>query len=192
MSEAVEEVRQALAQFQEYYTRRDAAQLEAFLQMLADEDLEVIGTNASTPGQDEWHLGKTSAREIFLGDWEGWGDVRLDVAGARIRANGETAWLSCAGTVQMRIEAEKNFADYLAFAQRYMETPGLSAEEKLLYILRGGNNTLYELRRGENFIWPLRFTAVLTRASSGSWTFQHMQFAFPTAYFPDVRVIPGV
>ncbi|MEW5869123.1 MAG: SDR family oxidoreductase [Chloroflexota bacterium] len=59
---------------------------------------------------------------------------------------------------------------------------------KELYILRGGSNTLYELRRGENFVWPLRFTSVLA-LHGANWKFQHMQFSFPTMYFPDVRIL---
>ena len=51
-----------------------------------------------------------------------------------------------------------------------IDQAGLSAEEKLLDILRGGSNTLYELRRGEQFVRPLRFTAVLVRQADG-WRF---------------------
>lgn len=184
----IEQIREALQRFQDYYTRRDPALLDTFLELLADDDLEVIGTNGSQPGKEEWHLGKASAREIFLGDWQSWGDLRLDVPGARIRINGKTAWLSAAGTVSMTIPAEKNFADYLSFIRQYLDSSSASAKEKLLYILRGGNNTLFELHRGENFVWPLRFTAVLTLQGE-DWKFQHMQFSFPTIYFPDVRIL---
>ena len=187
-TQPVEQVRETLQRFQDYYTRRDPALLDTFLELLADDDLEVIGTNGSQPGKEEWYLGKAEAREIFLGDWQGWGDVRLDVPGARIRANGKTAWLSASGTVSMTIPAEKNYADYLSFVRQYLDTDSASAEEKLLYILRGGSNMLYELRRGEKFIWPLRFTAVLA-LHGADWKFRHMQFSFPTLYFPDARIL---
>ena len=181
------QVRKTLQIFQDYYTRRDPALLPEFLDLMAD-DLEVIGTNGVRPGEDEWYQDRNAAREIFLGDWQGWGDVRLDVPGARIQAHGEVAWLSCAGTVEMKIETEKGFADYLAFVKKYIDTEGLTAEQKLVYLLRGGTNTLYELQRGENFIWPFRFTAVLKMESEG-WKFQQMQFSFPTIYFPDARIL---
>jgi hypothetical protein len=61
------------------------------------------------------------------------------------------------------------------------------AEQKLLYVLRGGTNTLYELRRGEKFVWALRFTAVVVRSVEG-WKFVQMNFSFPTIYVPDVRL----
>lgn len=184
---AIEAIRIVLSQFQEAYTRRDPAGWKEFEQLLADEDLEVIGTNGSRPGVEEWYLGRQAARELFIGDWQSWGDLRLDVPSARIRVEGTAAWLSAHGTVSMTIPAEENYADFLAFLKKYLDTDELSAEEKLLYILRGGTNTLYNLRIGEKFIWPLRFTAVLT-LRNGRWIFQQMQFSFPTIYFPDVRL----
>jgi hypothetical protein len=182
-----EQVRKTLQIFQDYYTRRDPTLLPEFLDLMA-EDLEVIGTNGFRPGEEEWYLDRNTASEIFLGDWEGWGDVQLDVPGARIRAHGEVAWLSCAGTVEMKIETEKGFADYLAFVKKYLDSEGLTAEQKLVYMLRGGTNTLYELRQGEKFVWPFRFTAVLKWENTG-WKFQQMQFSFPTIYFPDARIV---
>jgi len=183
-----EQVRQVLQRFQDAYARRDPTQLIPFLELLADEALEVIGTNGIQPGKGEWYLGKTAAKELFLGDWQSWGDLRLDVPNARIRVNGKTAWLSASGTVNMTIAAEQNYDDYLALIKRYIDSENASAKEKLLYILRGGSNTLYELQRGERFTWPLRFTAVLTLQGT-DWLFQYMQFSFPTMYFPDARVL---
>jgi hypothetical protein len=80
------------------------------------------------------------------------------------------------------------YRTYLNFIKEYIERPGISAEQKLHFILRGGMNIVYELRRGENFVWPLRLTAVVVR-ELGSWQFVQMNFSFPTVYFPDVRII---
>jgi hypothetical protein len=184
----VELVRQVLQRFQDYYTRREPVLLEPFLELLADDDLEVIGTNGTQPGEGEWYLNKDAARELFRSDWQSWGDLRLDVPGARIRINGKTAWLTATGTVSMNIPAEQNYQDFLTFIKQYMDSDQGSAEQKLLYILRGGSNTLFELRRGEHFVWRLRFTAVLTQ-QEGTWKFTQMQFSFPTVYFPDVRML---
>jgi hypothetical protein len=184
----VELVRQVLQRFQDYYTRREPVLLEPFLELLADDDLEVIGTNGTQPGEGEWYLNKDAARELFRSDWQSWGDLRLDVPGARIRINGKTAWLTATGTVSMNIPAEQNYQDFLTFIKQYMDSDQGSAEQKLLYILRGGSNTLFELRRGEHFVWPLRFAAVLTQ-QEGTWKFTQMQFSFPTVYFPDVRML---
>ena len=188
---SIEQVRQVLERFQDYYTHRDPTLLEDFLELLAGDDLEVIGTNGIRPRQGEWYLGQAAARELFLGDWQSWGDLRLDVPEARIHVLGQVAWLSTTATVAMTIPADQNIPDYLAFVRKYLDTDGPSAEEKLLYILRGGNNTLFELRRGERFTWPLRFTAVLIRQEAG-WKFHQIQFSYPTIYFPDIRIFDGI
>ena len=191
----IEQIRAVLQRFQDGYTQRDMSRVDEFMTLFADE-AEVIGTNGVRPGEGEWYVDKAGARELVQGDWEGWGDVRLDVAGAHIDMRGEVAWLTASGTVTKTIRAAENYESYLQRIKSVIDQAGPSAEEKLLDILRGGSNTLYELRRGEQFVWPLRFTAVLVRqgggpsgALDGAWLFQQMQFSFPTTRFPDERIV---
>jgi hypothetical protein len=182
-----EQIRAVLQRFQDGYTQRDVSRTDEFMTLFAD-DAEVIGTNGMWPGEGEWYVDKAGARGLVQGDWETWGDLRLDVAGAHIEVRGEVAWLTASGTVTKMIQAAENYASYLERIQSVIEQPGPSAEEKLLDILRGGTNTLYELRRGEQFVWPFRFTAVLVRYGA-EWLFQQMQFSFPTTRFPDERIV---
>ncbi len=183
----IEQVRAVLQHFQDGYTHRDVSRVDEVMQLFA-EDAEVIGTNGLRPGQGEWYLDKASARGLVQGDWEGWGDVRLDVDGAHIQVRADAAWLATSATVSTTIHAEESFQSYLQHIKDVIDHPGLSAEIKLLDILRGGSNTAYEFRRGEQFVWPLRFTAVLVRQADG-WRFQQMQFSFPTTRFPDERIV---
>jgi hypothetical protein len=185
----IEEIRHLLECFQDGYTCRDPAKLDEFMQLFSTgAQVEVIGTNGVRPGVDEWYTDTAGARQLIQGDWESWGAVRLALSDARIQSHGEVAWLSVPGTVTMHIPAEQNYHDFLEHVQRVIDSPAASAEETLLYILRGGINTVYELRRGETFVWPLRFTAVVVR-EPGSWKFRQMQFSLPTIYFPDVRLV---
>ena len=176
-----------LQHFQDGYTRRDVSQVDEFMRLFI-EDAEVIGTNGRQPGVGEWYIDRAGARELVQGDWQGWGDLRLDVAGAHIGARGDVAWLAASATVAMTIRAEDSFQGYLQRIKALIDQAGSPAEELLLDILRGGTNTLYELRRGEQFVWPLRFTAVLVR-QAGDWRFQQMQFSFSTTRFPDERIV---
>ncbi|HTP09249.1 MAG TPA: DinB family protein [Anaerolineae bacterium] len=191
-AQAVSDIAQihlVLQRFQDGYTQRDVTRADEIMQLFADDvGLEVIGTNGIQPGVDEWYLDKAGARGLVKGDWEGWGDVRFDVAGAHIQTRGDVAWLATTATVAMTIGAEENYRSYLQRIKDVIDQNGPSAEIKLLDILRGGSNTLYELRRGEQFVWPLRFTAVLVR-QAGEWRFQQMQFSFPTTRFPDERIV---
>ena len=183
----IDQIRSTLQRFQDGYTRRDVSRVDEIMTLFAD-DAEVIGTNGSRPGAGEWYLDKAGARGLVKGDWEGWGDVRLDVTGAHIDARGEVAWLATYATVTTTIRAADNYENFLQYIKGVIDEAGPSAEEKLLDIVRGGTNTLYELRRGEQFVWPLRFTAVLV-LEGGEWLFKQMQFSFATTRFPDERLV---
>ncbi len=182
----IEQIRSVLQRFQDGYTQRDLSRVDEVMALFAD-GAEVIGTNGTQPGEGEWYMDKSGARGLVAGDWEGWGDVRLDVAGAHIEVRGEVGWLTAYGTVTQIIRAAENYANYLQRIKEMIDQDGPSAEDKLLDILRGGSNTVYELRRGEQFVWPLRFTAVLVRQGA-EWLFVQMQFSFPTTRFPDERL----
>jgi len=181
-----DEIRSLLQTFQDGYTRRDLTQVDAFMALFTD-DAEVIGTNGVAPGVDEWYMDRLAARELVAGDWEGWGDLRLDLDSMSIRSRGDAGWVAAPATVT-KIIGEENYASYLEFVKHLIDDPKRSPEQKLLHILRGGTNTVYELRRGETFVWALRFTAVVVHETDG-WKFAQMNFSFPTIYFPDVRLM---
>lgn len=183
---STQEIHNLLQLFQDGYIRRDLTQLDAFMELFTP-DVEVIGTNGVKPGTDEWYMTREAARELVQGDWESWGDLRLDLASASVHAIGEVGWVAATATVT-QIIGEENYESYLNFIKLLIDKPGISAEQKLHHILRGGTNTVYELRRGEKFVWPLRFTAVVVRKPDG-WKFAQMNFSFPTVYFPDVRIL---
>jgi hypothetical protein len=172
--------------FQEGYVQRDLTQVDDFMQLFTA-DAEVIGTNGQRPGVDEWYMDRAAARELVHGDWEGWGDLRLDLDSMSIHERGDVGWVAASATVT-KIIGDENYASYLEYVKDYIAREDLTAEQKLLNILRGGTNTVFELRRGEKFVWVLRFTAVVVREADG-WKFAQMNFSFPTIYFPDVRIL---
>jgi len=180
------DIRSLLQAFQDGYTRRDLTQANAFMELFTA-DVEMIGTNGVKPGLDEWYMDRSSARELAEGDWQGWGDLRLDLDSMSVHSRGEVGWVAATATVT-KIIGEENYASYLEFVKTLIDDAKLSPEQKLLHILRGGTNTVYELRRGEKFVWVLRFTAVVVREVDG-WKFAQMNFSFPTIYFPDVRLM---
>jgi len=182
----LQEIRSLLQAFQDGYTRRDVKQLETFMALFSA-SAEVIGTNGVKPGSDEWYLNRDSAREMVQGDWEGWGDLRLNLESASIHSLGQVGWIAATATVTQTIGSE-NYASFLETVKEFIEKSPLAPEQKLHYILRGGTNTVYELRRGEKFIWPLRLTAVVIHEPAG-WKFAQVNFSFPTVYFPDVRLL---
>jgi hypothetical protein len=182
---AQQEIRSLLQTFQAGYTHRDVAHVDAFMDLFTA-DAQVIGTNGIRPGVDEWYTNRQAARELVRGDWESWGDLRLDFDSVSIQTNGDVGWIAASATVSQTIGSE-NYASFLESIQKFIATSDLSAEQKLYFILRGGTNTVYELHRGEKFVWALRLTAVVVREAT-RWQFAQMHFSFPTIYFPDVRL----
>lgn len=181
-----DEIRSLMQKFQDGYTKRDITQVDAFMELFT-EDAEVIGTNGLKPREGEWYMDRDSARALVEGDWKGWGDVRLDFASMSVHSLGSVGWIAANATVT-EIIGDENYQAYLDFVKTFIDDPKLSAEQKLLHILRGGTNTVYELRRGEKFVWALRLTAVVVREADG-WKFAQINFSFPTIYFPDVRFV---
>jgi len=196
----IQSVRETLKKFQDGYDRRDTSQVEEFRELfLPEDDLEVIGTGAIEPGDDEWCLGPEAASALVENDWEGWGDLVLDVADARIHVLGDVAWLATTGTVTMDLDPTETVRDYLSYLQEVAGDEGMAPQARLIEILRGATNTLFEVERGKVYTWPIRFTAVLVRrpgsgngnlAPAGEkWLFHQIQFSFATTRFPDVRIL---
>jgi hypothetical protein len=194
----IQSVRDTLRKFQDGYERRDIRQIEEFRDLFVPEDdLEIIGTGAIEPGDDEWCLGLEAASALVENDWVGWGDLILDVADARIHVLGEVAWLATTGTVTMDLDPTETARDYLTYLQEVASDESIAPQARLTEIMRGATNTLFEVERGKMYIWPLRFTAVLVRrpasgngngpVSGDRWVFHQVQFSFATTRFPDVR-----
>lgn len=181
-----QEILSLLQKFQDGYTHRDLSMVDSFMNLFT-QNAEVIGTNGVRPGEGEWYPNRDSARALVYGDWESWGDLRLDMESASISAQGDVGWVAVYATVSQTI-GQENYEAFLKFIREFIDSSSLPAEEKLHYILRGGTNTMYELRRGEKFVWALRLTAVVIREAD-SWKFAQLHFSFPTIYFPDVRLI---
>jgi len=179
-----EEIRELIRHFQKGYIERDLKNLEEFMNLFTDE-VEVIGTNGSYPGQNEWYLDKEGVKGLVQGDWEDWGDLRIKEEGIRIREQNGVGWIALPGTVKKYI-GEENYQSYLEYVKDYVEEAGISAKQKLHNILRGGTNTVFELNRGEKFVWPIRITAVVVKEEK-KWKFTQMCFSFSTTYFPDER-----
>jgi hypothetical protein len=186
-SGSLSEVRGVLQKFQDGYTARDLKSLDQFMGLFEeDAGLEVIGTNAIDREHIEWCLGQQAMRNLVEIDWKYWGDVSLDVDGARIHVLGDVAWLATLGTVTKIEDVETSCQRMLNRFEEILKKP-IDKEEKLLEIVREGSNTLCEVGKGETYVWPLRFTAVLTRRN-GTWKFHQMNFSFPTIRKPDVRL----
>ena len=191
LGDAKDEVLTLLQTFQEGYSQRDLANLDAFMELFGPDDvLEVIGTNAVAPGEGEWCKGKAAVRSLVEGDWEHWGDVVLDLDAVQIFTEGDVAWLATAGTVTDVITADYRYEGFVKFAEAVLEDEEENDKAKMLDITRLGNSLISSLLLPETYVWPFRFTAVVVKRE-GEWRFHQMQFSFGTTGAPDERLLPA-
>jgi SnoaL-like domain len=90
------DVLRTMRDFQDGYARRDVNAIGAFMQRLfppGKVDL-VLGTDGG-----EWIRGYEPIGQFIRGDWQFWGDVRLEVDDSMISAAGDAAWLATHGVV---------------------------------------------------------------------------------------------
>jgi len=172
-------VRATLQKFQDGYTARDISNLDEFMQLFVQDDsIEMIGIGASKRAENEWFEGLERVRYIVEGDWKYWGDVRLDVEGAKITVREEAAWLSTTGTVTQTKAFDTAIQFHLDDMKAIFDKEELSADEKLMEVTHFGMRRLRERAKGLGHSWPFTFTAVLVKDGS-DWRFHTLHWAMP-------------
>jgi hypothetical protein len=173
------EVRSALQKFQDGYTSRDVGKLDEFMQLFVQDDsIEMIGIGASKRAENEWFEGLARIREIVEGDWTYWGNVKLDVEGAKIMVKDDMAWLSTTGTVTQTEAFDTAIQMHLDDMKAIFDREELSADEKLMEVTHYGIRRLRERSKGPGHSWPFTFTAVLIK-EEGTWHFHTLHWAMP-------------
>jgi len=95
------EVLVQLHKFQDGYSKRDAGQVEPFMQSLYSQDnILILGT---MPG--EIFSGYKRATQLVKSDWETWGDCRFAMDSANISSSGNVAWFSARGYVKFDLSS---------------------------------------------------------------------------------------
>ena len=172
-------VRSALQKFQDGYAARDTGKLDEFMQLFVqDESIEMIGIGASKRTENEWFERLERVRSIIEGDWKYWGDVKFDVAGAKITVKNDAAWLSTTGTVTQTKAFDTAIQFHLDDMKAISGKEELSADEKLMEVTHYGMRRLRERVKGLGHSWLFTFTAVLVRVE-GDWRFHTLHWAMP-------------
>jgi hypothetical protein len=176
---AIEQVRNILQRFQDGYTERDLDQLDDFLALfIQNDDVELIGIGAFERGGVEWFESLDKIREIIQSDWEYWGDVEIDVAGAKITVNGDTAWLTTTGTLEQTGTFDKALPVYLDQMKQIIEGEERNSDEKLVEATHFGMRRLRERLKGLGHRWPFVLSAVLQK-EEGQWRFHTIHWSMP-------------
>lgn len=174
-------VRAVLQRFQDGYTARDVSQLDEFMQLFAQSDeIELIGVGASRRGGPEWLQGQAAIREIIEGDWTYWGDVRLNLDGAKITIQGSAAWLSADGVLISNQDYDKALPFYVKTMKELLEKDDLSLDARVAEAAQFGVNRMRDRIYGVGYPWPFTFTAVFIQTDDG-WRFHTIHWSFPAS-----------
>ena len=178
-----EAIYRVLQKFQDAYILRDVSKVDSFLDELfvKNESLQIIGT-----GQNEWCVGCQEARELFIWDWEYWGDLKLDIDNAFIHNSGNVGWLTVKGVVHKVSNPQTFYKKIIPTLQGILDQD-MPEKEKIVTLLREASEVLYHTEQGEDYIWPIRLSAVLVKRVE-NWYFQQIHFSFPTTRLPDERL----
>lgn len=179
LQNAIEDIRLVLQTFQDGYSARDLSQLDQFMTLFVQSDqIELIGIGAAERGGNEWFQGVEQVRDIVEGDWTYWGNVMLDVPGAKITVNGDTAWLSTQGKIVQTTTFDDALPFYMDQMKEMLEDEGRDPDSRLMEATHFGMRRLRERSLGMGHAWPFVFTAVLVQ-KDGQWRFHTIHWSMP-------------
>ena len=171
-------IKDILQILQEGYNKRDPKYLDTFMKIYSSKESSlIIGT-----GQGGVFRGFEKAKELFMGDWKDWGDVKYDINTADIQVNGDMAWVFM--FADLRLEHSEKYLNKTALKRikTTLENETTSENAKMVDILRISALNFVEKLKSEMFNCPLRVTVVLTKEKE-NWFINHMHFSNPIGLF---------
>ena len=146
-------------------------------------EVSILGT-----GTEELALGTDEVKDLVKGDWEYWGDVKLDFENAYISIFGESAQILAKGSVSYSFEdSESKYENYVKFVKANLDDRELMPKQKLTLINWALALAFHQRPSGKReYLWPLALSGVLVKECD-KWKFTHIQFSIPKANFPDER-----
>ena len=185
------ELKEILTVFNEGYTKRNINEIDNFMDKLFDknERVNVIGTC-----EGEWCIGYDEVKDIFLSDWEYWGDLRVKVDEANIIELGNTAIIYTPGTVKYSFNSRsETYTRYLGYVKDYFDENSFNGKKSNKAKLTEINWKLCHLLTQRDsiqrdYLWDIRISFVLIKKAD-KWVIKYMQFSFPVVgYLPEVRI----
>lgn len=185
------ELIKVLDTFQKGYIERDLKKIDSFMDSLFDKDeaVVVIGTS-----NGEFCLSYDEVKDLFLSDWEYWGDLRINTNEASIVPLGSTALIYVPGTVKYTFYSNNStYTRYLGYVKQYFQEGNEDCNKPNKVKLTEINWKLSHLlsQRDSNkrvYLWDLRISFVLKKKET-RWIIKQMQFSLPVVgHLPDIRI----
>lgn len=185
------ELKEILSIFNEGYVQRDINKIDSFMDKLFDKNemVNVIGTC-----EGEWCIGYDEVKDIFLSDWEYWGDLRVKIDEATIIELENTAVIYTPGIVKYSFNSRsETYTRYLGYVKEYFDENSSDSKKSNKAKLAEINWKLCHLLTQRDsiqrdYLWDIRISFVLIKKAD-KWIIKYMQFSFPVVgYLPEVRI----
>lgn len=181
MTDPATEIQTTLQRFQDGYIARDVTKLDEFMDLfIPGGEAELIGIGASARNENEWFQGTERIREIIESDWTYWGDVTLDVEGARITVKGDAAWLSTTGSILQtdHIHSDDVTSFTLKQMKEMLDDETLNQKDRLIEAAHFGVRRWREREKPAGYPWPFVLTAMLVKHED-KWRFHTIHWSMP-------------
>jgi hypothetical protein len=186
---------QFLHNHHDWYLNRNIDRLDEWITQNFTEDVYLIGTVGTFPGEFEWRKGIQAAKEIYANDYYNKWNLRLFIEEANIDIDfdGQFAWVVVFGLVTRRAtdhesrSSEASRRRSLARIKAYTETEW-DTKRTLYEIIHDASMILVQYKRGETFLWPVRCTFNLKKVNN-EWKINQLHYSWPGYGFPAVRLL---
>lgn len=175
-SEEIRAVKKVLSVLQEGYDKRDCKLANEYAPKLFDssDEVSIIGTC-----QGETFKGFDGAKELLEGDWECWGDFKINVDDAYISVYEDMAIVCARSFVKFTWnKANKGWWSTLPKIIFEDEKENKKTNKEIVESVLGGiNQALNVIETPEDETTaPIKFIGVLVK-KEGEWKFNHMHFS---------------
>jgi hypothetical protein len=137
----------------------------------------------------DYRIGPDAAHEMIGSHQTEWDSVDLGFANAviSIGESGNAAWVASMGLVRKTIAPEEFYSKTLSRIGSMLA--GEATEKvKLIEAVRAVARAALDAEGGPDYVWPLRFEAVLT-LEGNTWRYRQLQYSFPSDWSPpEVRM----
>lgn len=182
----IKDIKKVLEYVNRAYVKRDLNSIDEFMDTLFEKntDATIVGTS-----NYEWCLSYEDIKDIFVSDWEYWGDVRLIHEEAVINEHGNYGLIYVPATLKYTFKTNnETYTRYLNSVKANLEgdEPNKQKLTEISWIL---SHLLTPRDVSERtYLLDLRISFILFKKDM-RWYIKHMQFSVPTVgYLPDERL----
>ncbi|MEA4960399.1 hypothetical protein [Lutispora sp.] len=186
MHELEIQINKMLLEVKKCYIERDKKNIDSLSNLLFHDEYPpiIIGTS-----NNEWCFGIEESKNIFLSDWEGWGNVTIDLESIMCGQSDSLGWFTVKAGVEYTFkDSDEKYASYMNLVTSIAKSDKapIAKMSEINWFL---SHLLHTRKNGERrYIWDLTISGIV-QCIENIYKIRIMQFSIPVkALFPDERL----